>query len=67
MNKRQEALEQQRMMKRTLIDDDGHRLVFRDKFNIGWFIFWLILTGIGAVIYLIYYYTKPKIYIQYKR
>ncbi len=30
----------------------------KKKFSFGWFIFWLILTGVGAVIYIIVHFAK---------
>lgn len=64
---RAEALNQYTMMGYTLIEDDTKRLVFRKKFSVGWFIFWLVFTLIGAVGYVIYHYTKPKVFVDYKK
>jgi len=67
MSKRKDILNQQISMEKTLVEDDGKRLIFRDRFSIGWFIFWLIFTGFGAIVYIVYYYTKAKTYISYKK
>lgn len=64
--KRDEIIMQQQQMGKVLLNDNNKTLVFRDKFSVGWCIFWLIFTGIGAAIYVLYYYNKPKTYIKYK-
>ena len=67
MKDKQDIINQEAILKNTLIEDDGKRLVFRKKFSIGSFIFWLVFTGIGAAGYAIYHFTKPKKYIDYKK
>lgn len=67
MKNRQEIIDHYRQMKYTLIDDTNNKLTFRKKFSWGWFIFWLLFTGIGALVYVIYHYTKPKEFVDYKK
>jgi len=67
MQTRQEVMNQYTMMKYTLLEDQNNKLTFRKNFSWGWFIFWLLFSGIGGFIYIIYHYTKPKVFVDYKK
>jgi len=66
MTKKMELMMQYKNSGFELLDDDGHYLTFRKKFNNLAFILLLIFTIFGGIAYLIYHFTKKKIIVRYK-
>jgi hypothetical protein len=66
MGKKQDILNQYTSSGFEMLYDDGKGFTFRKNFNMLAFILLLLFTFFGGIIYLIYHFSKKKIYIKYK-
>ena len=72
MSKRDKIIKDYQRSGAELVSDNGKVLIFRSKFNVGWFLLWffvgLFVWFLPVILYLVYhFFLKQKVYEPYKR